>query len=114
MGKIRFLKTSSYYNNYLENYYEENLEIIGKSYDIQYNAIMSDCYGWSDFWKQHLEGLDNYEVMEIIVNAEHLQKKWAQENNVKYNNDNWKCEILESQISSFKPSNPTDAPKSVI
>ena len=103
MSKLKLLKTTTYYKSYLDEFYKENYELISKSYELQYNTIMGDCYAWSDFWKQHIEESGNYEVIEIIVNAEKLQKQWAKENNVNYNTDDWKFKILEAQIKYFKP-----------
>ena len=97
------MKAESYYQPYFDQFYRNWPHLIYSSYLDQYNAIMEDCVGWSDFWKTHLEKLGSYEVEETILNAQHLQKQWAKENNFSYSSENWVVEILEAQIDRFQP-----------
>ncbi|MEI7810820.1 MAG: glycosyltransferase [Ignavibacteria bacterium] len=103
MNKIKLIKTSSYYKYYIVNLYQAEKKLKDASYDEQYKRIMSDCYGWSDFWKSHLEATDNFEVREIIFNNEIMQKQWAKEHNISYNKSNWQEVILEAQLAEYKP-----------
>jgi glycosyltransferase involved in cell wall biosynthesis len=102
-NKIRFLKASPFYPKYLDNFYDRNSLLKETDYQMQYRTLMDDCFGWADFWKINLEKIGNYEVCEVVTNAEYLQKKWAKEHNVKYSEENWLLEILEAQIAEFKP-----------
>ncbi|MFC1615171.1 glycosyltransferase [Patescibacteria group bacterium] len=104
MNKIKFLQATSYYDKYLEKFYLERPWLKTKNYYEQYMALMNDCFSWADFWKTNLEKIGYYDVQELVINAEYLQKKWALENNFSYSNDNWMLEILEAQIAQFKPN----------
>ncbi len=65
---------------------------------------MEDCYSFADFWKKNLEKTGRYIAQEILLNVEPLQKKWAEENGIKYSEENWLIEILNAQISIFRPN----------
>lgn len=103
MDKIRFFKASRFYSGYLDSLYENSPGLKTLSYVDQYRRIVADCFGWADFWKINLEDLGTYQVEDVIVNAEHLQKQWAKEHHVKYSEDNWALEILAAQIAEFQP-----------
>lgn len=102
MSKIKFLKATSYYNEFLNNYtltdFNEKL-----SFDSNRQALMNLCYAWSDFWKINLERRGDFEAQEIVINARPLQKKWAEENGIKFNHSAWEKEICIEQIKQFKP-----------
>jgi len=102
-NKIKFFKASPFYPSYLDSLYGKDPSLKDQEYNVQYRKIMDDCFGWADFWKVNLEILGNYEVREVITNAEHLQKQWAREHGVKYSEKNWLLDILEAQIAEFKP-----------
>ncbi len=103
MGKTKFLKASSFYPQYLSFLYNTRPELGKKNYTLQLEEIMSDCFGWSNFWKKNLELTGKFEALEIITNAGTLQKQWAKERNLKYNPEKWQQEILEAQIMEFEP-----------
>lgn len=103
MRVIKILKASSYYNSYLKKFYFSRPNLKNESYEKHYAEIMKDCSAWSDFWKKNLEKLGNYEVMEVVMNAELMQKQWAKEQNIAFSKNNWGLEILEAQINNFKP-----------
>ncbi len=103
MPKIKFLKTTSNYPNYIEGFISKHPEIKGMNYEAALKLYFSDCNSWADFWKINLEATGKFECCEIIENAELLQKKWAHENNFKFTEGNWKEEILIEQIRHFKP-----------
>ena len=101
--KIKILKASPFYLKYLEKFYNSDKTLKDADYGDQYNVLMSGGFGWADSWKLHLEKTGFYEVFEVISNAEYLQKKWAQENNINYSEQKWLLDILEAQIRKFKP-----------
>lgn len=103
MNKIRLIKTSSFYKYYLKHFYDKHPQLKQAPYEQQYKSIMADCFGWADFWKKHLEDTGRFEVEEIVINNEYMQKQWAREHNVKYNENNWMESILEAQTAEFKP-----------
>ncbi|MGE5457133.1 MAG: hypothetical protein ACM3RX_02140, partial [Methanococcaceae archaeon] len=103
MEKIKLIKTSAFYKYYLKHFYNNNSDLKEAPYMEQYKAIMADCFAWADFWKKHLENTGRYEVEEIVINNEYMQKQWAKEHNVKFSETNWHETILEAQIAEFKP-----------
>ena len=103
MHKIKFLKAESYYDSYLDQFYARRPHLKNASYQEQYTALMADCYWWADFWKMNLERSGKFEVKEIPINSAFLQKQWAKENGLAYDDKNWIVEILEAQIEQFQP-----------
>lgn len=100
---IRFLKSSTVYSEYLERYYTERPGLDTQPYDDQRREIMSDRFGWSDFWKTHLEATGHFTAEEIIYNCAPLQKAWARDAGVDYSESNWMIEILQAQLEAFRP-----------
>lgn len=92
------LKIATYYRDFLEQYYRVNPNIINESYDKQFEHLMAQEFGWSDYYTKSLSKL-GVEAHEIVANAKHLQRQWARENNVKFNEN----KILLSQIEALKP-----------
>lgn len=94
----KLVKVTTYYKDYLQRYYSQHPSIISLSYDEQHKHLMSQAYGWSDYYAKHLRtlGVDAYE---IVANAEPMQKKWAEENKLQINAN----EIVLEQIKKFKP-----------
>lgn len=103
MSKVRFLKTTTNYQNYVDAFFTKHPELAELSYEQAQQAYFDDCNAWANYWKINLERTGQFECAEIIENAEMLQKKWAQENGFVYSNDNWQKDILLEQIKSFKP-----------
>ncbi len=101
--KIKFLKTTSNYPNYTRLFLERHPEVSQMPYERALALYFSDCYAWADFWKINLEATGKFECVEIIDNAEFLQKKWAKENNVKFDENNWQKDILTAQIKFHQP-----------
>jgi len=104
MSKIRFFLTAFYYPEYLDIIYKKNPDLKYYSYSKQLSFLHADFYKWSDVWKVTLEETGKYECLDYILNAEFLQKKWAEENNISYNKENWIEDIFEKQIEYFKPN----------
>lgn len=104
MSKIKILKATSYYQDFLDNVYFNRTFDKELSYTMNHRFLMDTCYGWSDFWKTNLESQGDFEVEETVINAEQLQKKWAQERNISYNADNWQQDLFAEQIKAFAPT----------
>ncbi len=103
MNKIKLLKASPFYHQYLIDFYSAHRELDNLSYSQQMNLLMGDCFGWANFWKINLEKTGMFEVFEVVTNAEKIQKQWAKECNVKYSKANWLQDILEAQVRVFGP-----------
>ena len=101
---IRLLKASSYYPGYLRWFYAKNPLLREASYAEQHAALMNDQFSLSDAWKRCLEEGGRFEVQEIVVNAEPLQKRWALENKVAFGEKTWLVDIFLSQFGRFSPN----------
>ncbi|MCC6372462.1 MAG: hypothetical protein IT236_15765, partial [Bacteroidia bacterium] len=102
MSKIRFLKITTNYNQYIPGVLKKSPNILNLPYEEALKTYFYDAYGWADFWKMNLEATGKFECAEIIMNVEFLQKKWALENKFSYGKD-WQKEIVTEQIKAFKP-----------
>ncbi len=74
----KFVKVTTFYRDYLKQYYLKNSFVKEQSYAEQYSHLMSQAYSWADFYSTHLRSL-GVDAQEIVSNAEHLQKAWARE-----------------------------------
>ena len=52
---IKILKISTYYNHYLNWFYNDNLYLKDLNYADHFSKLMRDRYGWSDSFKIILE-----------------------------------------------------------
>ncbi len=94
----RFVKVTNFYRNFLKYYYLKNPHISDKSYAEQYESLMNEAFGWSNFYQLHLNNLGN-EAFEIVANADHLQSVWAKEHNLALTGE----ELLLEQLKFYKP-----------
>ncbi len=101
--KIKFLKASSYYTDYLRQFYAKRPNLTEAPYKKNYDAIIGDCFASSDSWTRNLTKIGPFEGQEIVTNAEPMQKAWAREHGLKFSEENWKLDILEAQIDQFEP-----------
>ena len=74
-----FVKITSFYRNFLRDYYRENAGTENFTYQEQFDHLMAQKYGYSDFFARHFREID-VNAHEIIYNAAPLQKAWAREN----------------------------------
>jgi spore maturation protein CgeB len=99
---VKLQRITTNYPAYLSQFYQSQAALSTQPYSVQHAALMRDAYGWSDFWSNALGKL-GYEVDEVVSNAEPLQKAWAREHGVRYDENNWMFEITTAQIKAFKP-----------
>jgi spore maturation protein CgeB len=99
---VKLQRITTNYPGYLRQFYESNTELAAQPYAAQHAALMREAHGWADFWSSALRKL-GYECDEVVSNAEPLQKAWARENGLGYDEDNWLFEITAAQVKAFKP-----------
>ncbi|MEO6590019.1 MAG: hypothetical protein ABIP06_12020, partial [Pyrinomonadaceae bacterium] len=99
---MRLLKLGIYHPTYLRDFYARRPALKSESYAVQHRALIKDSFGSSDFWTNALNEF-GYETGDIIANAEFLQKAWADENDFKFERENWLFEIAAAQIKAFNP-----------
>lgn len=83
--KPSFLFINTYYPAFLEYFYNRNKEIVSKNYNEQKTALMNELFGTVDFYSSNLIKL-GYQAEDVVANNETLQKQWAKEQKVKFNN----------------------------
>ena len=100
---MRLLKLGVYYPNYLEQFYARRPGLAALPYAAQHAALIGDCFGSSDFWTRALSRL-GYETCDLVANAEPLQKAWASERGLAYEEASWLFEITTAQVRDFRPN----------
>ncbi|MCB0192839.1 MAG: glycosyltransferase family 1 protein [Anaerolineae bacterium] len=99
---MRLIRLSTNPQLYLKQFYCTHPHLLEESYEIQYQALMADSFGWADVWTKALSKLD-YEVWEPVGNAEPMQKAWAKERGIDYGKKTWLWDITTTQVKYFKP-----------
>jgi spore maturation protein CgeB len=113
---MKLLIIDSYYEDFLNGFYNINPELKNASYAKQKGLLLAEQFGTADFYSRNLKKL-GYEAEDFIINDEILQKQWAKENGIKYRKphfqkipkirkyfkSNWMTKILEAQILKFRP-----------
>jgi len=72
------------------------------SFAEQHAVLMANASGLADFWSVAFAKL-GYEMIDVVSNAETMQKAWAKENGFSYTKNNWLLEITTAQALAFKP-----------
>ena len=99
---MRLIRITTNYITYLKQIYIQNPSVKDQSYLFQYEYLISDCFGWADFWTHALSKL-GHEVWEPVANAEAMQKTWAIENNISFDSNSWLLDIIKHQVLSYNP-----------
>jgi spore maturation protein CgeB len=97
--KSGFVKVTSFYKDFLDYYYRSNPWVISKNYREQYQHLMDQGYGYSDYFPRYLKQNHDISGTELIHNATHLQAAWARENGFKFEGDR----LLLEQLKTCKP-----------
>lgn len=97
---MRIVKVASYYGVYVRSFYRSHRGLQNRSYQEQLSAILRDCFSWADFFGAPL-AKHGYETLEIIRDAEPLQRQWAREHGLTA--DLKLEEITAAQIRDARP-----------
>lgn len=99
---MRLQKIGTYYASLLKQFYARHPALAAQPYPAQHAALMHECFGSSDFWTFALNRL-GYITDEVVANAEPMQRRWASENELTYDENNWVLEIAAAQVKAFRP-----------
>ena len=82
----------------IDNILEDRKFLENKTFSEDMDYLKS--FGFSELF-----GIDRHDMdfFDTVANSKYLQVKWAKENNIKFDEDNWQKEILAFQIEKFKP-----------
>lgn len=75
---MRVLIVDTCYPAFLATHYRTNPGLERRMYDEQWRALMDTFFGTADSYSHHLREF-GHEAHEVVVNAEPLQRAWAQE-----------------------------------
>jgi spore maturation protein CgeB len=92
------VKITTFYKEYLSDYYSRNPSAGRLSYAEQFEHLMGDAFGWSDFYTRQLRTI-GVDAHEIVANAYPLQSAWARENGVR----TVEKDLVVEQLKRLKP-----------
>lgn len=80
----------------------ENPDFEDAGFDAQMAAYFAKSLVYGDSFARAMTALGN-EAIEVICNAEMVQKAWARDNDVSYDEAHWVRQILCAQVEAFRP-----------
>tara|TARA_B100000315_G_scaffold48326_1_gene43101 strand:+ start:4 stop:1206 length:1203 start_codon:yes stop_codon:yes gene_type:complete len=86
----------------LNSLYSNNSYLNDKSYEEQLSVIYKSNCMYSDSFSRAMNSLGN-KAFDFYSDFEILQKAWAHENGLEYEEDSWKEDIVLGQISHYRP-----------
>ncbi len=99
---MKLLKISKLPTEYVAAFYAAQPGLANKSYAEQKAALDFDACGWADNWSHALTHI-GYEVTEIAVNVEPMQRAWAKEHSIPQWQSQYPAQIALIQARSFQP-----------
>jgi spore maturation protein CgeB len=100
---MKFLKVTTFYPGF-QAFAESQIPGLAQlSYDEQLRHYFSFDFGWSDYWKRHIESESGMDAVELVTNLAAAQRRWAAEQSVRFSEENWESDILDAQIAFHKP-----------
>ena len=91
-----------HYHDSIKSIFKSNSNFSSLSYDEQLHALYENSVMYSDSFSRNIGMLGN-ESREIYYDSEILQKKWAEHEGFRYDEDSWAPQILMAQIQRYKP-----------
>ena len=80
---MRILIIDTYYEDFLDKFYQTKKHLKKSSYDDQLKALIDASFGTSDYYSYYLNSYKKFKASDLIVNCKYLQNAWAKENNIK-------------------------------
>lgn len=78
---MKIVIVDTYYPAFLARFYAQQGGLSNADYPTQLQALLNACFGTSDFYSRHLNGL-GCEAQDLVVNCVPLQQAWAAANKV--------------------------------
>ncbi len=100
---MKVLSIITKFPNYINHYYRRHPKIKNRSFKNQYESVVNDTLGSFETWSAGLSKL-GYQCERIFATIPELQKRWAQEQGIVYDESNWMESILLAQIKEFQPN----------
>jgi len=100
---MRIFKVSSYDHKVLAALFAGENQSLSTDYQSSLDGLMHEVFVGTDFWSRAIPRGRDIEIMEVILNAEPLQRQWAFENGFRVNESDWMRSILREQVRRFNP-----------
>jgi len=97
--EYRFVKVTSFYKNFLHEYYKSNPGIADQTYEEQYQHLMNQGYGYANYFPHYLQQNFSIHGKEIVHNANPLQGSWAKEHGLDLRGQ----QLLLEQLKTYRP-----------
>lgn len=101
--EMKIFKASSYDHKVLEVLFSVGHKASLSSYSSNLEELMNEVFVGTDFWSRAIPRDSEIEIMEVVLNAEPLQRQWARENGARVDEGDWMRGILREQIRRFAP-----------
>lgn len=98
----RFQRVFTGYPDYMRQFYTQRPDLAGQSYAAQLAAHLYNAAERSDSYSAALAAF-GCETDEIIADAGPMQKQWAREHDLRYDDAAWMPQIVLAQIKAFRP-----------
>lgn len=85
---MKFVIIDTYYRGFLNSFWDKNKHLKFESYEQIKKALLDSCFGTSDFYSYNLKRV-GHDAVDLIVNDEILQRKWATEYGLKTDKTNF-------------------------
>jgi spore maturation protein CgeB len=99
---MRIQTISTKYRAYWQQFYARHPKAGDLAYGDHLQRLLSESFGAGEIRTQAFAEL-GYETGHIFANAELLQKRWAHEQGLAYDPQNWMLEIAAAQVKAFQP-----------
>lgn len=100
---MRFQQIHTFYQGYLEEFYQRHSQLTTDSFQEQIAALVRDGFSGCHMFAPYM-GAFGYENQLIIANNPASQSQWLKENNIRISNEtNWIFEIARHQVDAYSP-----------
>lgn len=100
---MRIFKASSYDHKVLAGLFAGGDLLLESGYEACLSEWMREVFVGTDFWSRAMPPESGVEIMEVVLNAEPLQRRWALESGFAGDPENWMRSILCEQARRFDP-----------
>ena len=91
-----------HYQVTVQSFLDQHPYFFEKSYEDQLQCLFKESPVFSDAFSRSFRKIGK-EAIELVIDFEVLQKKWAKENGIAYSVDNWMFDIMIAQIEILRP-----------
>ncbi|MDT8367121.1 MAG: glycosyltransferase [bacterium] len=99
---MKLVRLTVAYPAYLKQFYAEHQSLARSSASTQYRALADDGFIQARFWEHSLEPL-GYRFTEVVANSEPLQRAWANENGIGFDDKEWMPELAMKRVVQEEP-----------